>query len=211
MLLYFIFASRSRRNLNLNWIQISLQIIKIFWKRKGISNSYLEWAKAQLDVEPSPASRSFSLPLSPLPHGPRSGPACPAASSARPSRPTGRAPPLNAHPTRYQPDLPPHPLPTRHAISAPISSLSRRGFTPFRFESDSLWVRIRLKIKWIGVLAGYFLGRNPLWNGVPLTLISTSKATTLACNWARVTGDSFAIEGNGEVVEELPPLQKPFP
>jgi hypothetical protein len=162
MFLYFIFVSRSHRNLNLNWIQISLQIIKRFEKEKEFLIPIWQWVETQLEVEPGPTSRSFSLPLSPLPHSPRSGPAYPAASSTRPSRPTGRAPPLNAHPTRYQPDPLPHPLPTWHADSDPISSSSWRGFTPFQFKSDSSWVRTRLKIKWIGVLAGYILGRNPL-------------------------------------------------
>jgi hypothetical protein len=157
----FAFVSRSRRNSNLNWIQISLQIKKIE-KEKEFLIPIWQWDETQLEAEPDLPSRSFSLPLSPLPHSPRSDPACPAASSARPSRPTGRTPPLNAHPTRYQPDPPPHPLPTRHSDSNPISSSSWWGFTPFRFESDSSWVRIRLKIKWIGVLASYVLGRNPL-------------------------------------------------
>jgi hypothetical protein len=162
MFLYFIFVSRSPQNLNLNWIQISLQIIKRFENENKFLISIWQWAETQLEAEPGPASRSFCLPLSPLLHGPRSGPACPTASSACPSQPTERAPPLNAHLTRYQPDPPPHPLLTRHADSDPISSSSRRRFTPFWFESDSSWVRICLKIKGIGVLASYVLGRNPL-------------------------------------------------
>jgi hypothetical protein len=105
-------------------IQISLQIIKIFEKEKEFIIPIWQWAETQLEAEPCLASRSFSLPLSPHPHSPRSGPACPAASSAQPSQPTGRAPPLNAHLTRYQLDLPPHPLPTRHTDSNPISSSS---------------------------------------------------------------------------------------
>jgi hypothetical protein len=105
-------------------IQISLQIIKIFEKEKEFLIPIWQWAETQLKDEPGPASHSFSLPLPPLPHSPRNGLAGLPASSARPSRPTGRAPPLNAHPTRYQPDLPPHTLPNRHADSNLISSSS---------------------------------------------------------------------------------------
>jgi hypothetical protein len=43
-------------------IQISLQIIRRFEKRKGFSNSYLAMGRNQLEAKPGLASRSFSPP-----------------------------------------------------------------------------------------------------------------------------------------------------
>jgi hypothetical protein len=151
MFLYFIFASRSRQNSNLNWIQINLQIIKIFEKEKEFLIPIWQWAETQLEAEPGQPLR-FPPHFSTL-----------TRPTERPSLPSGflsvaqlayRARPASQR-TSDQ-------LSTRHADSDPISSSSWRGFTSFRFEFDSLWVRIHLKIKWIGVLAGYMLGRNPL-------------------------------------------------
>jgi hypothetical protein len=51
---YIYFVSRSCQNLNLNWIQISLQIIKIF-RKKGISKSYSVMGRNLAHPRASPA------------------------------------------------------------------------------------------------------------------------------------------------------------
>jgi hypothetical protein len=50
----------------------------------------------------------------------------------------------------------------------------------------------------------------PLYIVAEAMVISSCKAATLARNWAWVTGDSSAIEGIGEVEEELPLLPVAF-
>jgi hypothetical protein len=72
--LVFYFVNRSCQNLNLNWTQISLQIMKRFEKEKDFLTPIRQWAKTRLVAEPGPTSPSFPLPLSLYLRSPWSGP-----------------------------------------------------------------------------------------------------------------------------------------
>jgi hypothetical protein len=97
-------VSRSCRNLNLNWIQISLQIIKRFGK-KEISKSYSVMGR-------NPAHPGAAQPASlPIPARPMKRPSLPSGflSMAQPAyraRPASQSTPdpIRAHPTCYRPD-----------------------------------------------------------------------------------------------------------
>jgi hypothetical protein len=49
----------------LNWIQISVQIIKRFEKEKDFLTPIWQWGETQQEAEPSPASFSFTTPIFP--------------------------------------------------------------------------------------------------------------------------------------------------
>jgi hypothetical protein len=71
----------------LNWIQISLQIIKRFEKEKDFLIPIWQWAETQLEAEPGPTNFSFFAPISLFSRGaadsalepPQSRPNAPAA------------------------------------------------------------------------------------------------------------------------------------
>jgi hypothetical protein len=73
ILFYFIFVSRCQ-NSNLNWIQISLQIIKRFGKRKGILNN-------KTDCGPKPGRRLSPAQQPPPSPSLRRSPACPSEAA----------------------------------------------------------------------------------------------------------------------------------
>jgi hypothetical protein len=93
--LVFYFMNRSLWNLNLNWIQISLQIIKWFKKEKDFSNPYSVMGRNPAHPGASPAYPPFTLsyawPIS-RPTGPAGSLLCflsaqPSIAEPRPTRP----------------------------------------------------------------------------------------------------------------------------
>jgi hypothetical protein len=129
--LYFIFASRSHWNSNLNWIQISLQIIKRFGK-KEIFNFILAVGRNSVGSRARPGQPSQSSPIHPRS---QPSPTCPfdqpCAAQRRPSKPA----PWPSSDARVS-----LASPTRAALEPSLQrTRNRPSSSPFQIHYDPTW------------------------------------------------------------------------
>jgi hypothetical protein len=107
-------------------------------KEKEFPIPIWQWAETQLEAEPGPTSRSFSLPLSPFPRGP--------AEPAQPARPLQCAQPASDPlSTRYWPDI----------VFVPTE------FTPYPISWWSSWFEAELEIRRTRLHVPYVLDQFP--------------------------------------------------
>jgi hypothetical protein len=148
--LVFYLASRSHRNLNWNWIQINLQIIKRFEnKKKEFLITNWSWAETQLGAEPGHASRFLPFPLSMFhvaqPSEPRPNTLTAAGRSSHRVLIRYTKPLARIRPNKRTSDLlglQPDPNPS----SYPLSRSFKTAFIPFLISPYSLWFEADFEI-----------------------------------------------------------------